>query len=85
MKVFVPSNYLSALESNPTFRNFCDEVESIEEHDKALKQQLLEEVNERLMHYKPQIVDDIGLCVSATILDFFGHIPEELEDKWRTE
>ena len=51
------------------------ELCSIEDHDI----ELINKVAERLKHYRPQIVDDIGLCVSATLIDFFEHITKELK------
>lgn len=77
MKVYAPNKDLAFLQSNLTLGDSVVELLSIEEHDK----QLLAAVKERLMHYKPQIVEDIGICVSATLLDFFEHIPDELQEK----
>lgn len=81
MRLFVSNKDLEELK-NLVAATPNIEFHSIEEHDNELKTALLKEVRARLLHYKPQIVDDIGLCVSATILDFFEHIPEELAEKW---
>lgn len=83
MRAFISSRDIEQL-NEYDFKPQGLELSSLEAHDQEVRLQVLAEVKERLMHYKPQIVDDIGLCVSATILDFFEHIPEELEEKWRS-
>ena len=49
-------------------------IETIEAHDMGLVSSVRESIKDFLLNQKNDIVEDMGICLSATLLDYFERV-----------